>query len=157
MKFALYGIYKSKIPLRFWLPHSSSESALRSSNRANSWFETLVFCEVNEKRGPKECQMVSDLDFTVGGVSASSVQITNAASYLKKHICINVNIPSEALITKRRNVESSGSNTKKVPEEIRNGGNEDDVGLIVDVIVQSNSVTRDNGACSISHVIWQSI
>ncbi len=64
-------------------------------------------------------------------------QISNAASYLKKSICINVGIPSDARVTVKDNGEPI-------------------VELSVDVSVSRKSVTRADGACSISHVVWQS-
>jgi len=163
MKLALYGIKESGT-LRLWLPHPNSTSTHDSipngkhiSGDATNWFETLVFCEVNEKRGDKECKMTSDMSFIVGGVpSVSVVQITDAASYLSKHICVNVKIPQNAKITERKDVEpiGNGSDGRMAPMDEAEHKN---VGLTVDVAVISDTVTRNNGACSISHVVWQSL
>jgi len=164
MKLALYGIKESG-PLRLWLPHPHGDLIHSSDSLHNNvhiggdathWFETLVFCEVNEKRGDKECKMTSDMSFVIGGVPASSVvHITDAASYLNKHICVNVKIPNNAKITERKDVEPIGDN--KGHMEPMEGKDSLNVGLIVDVTVTSDTVTRKDGACSISHVVWQSL
>jgi hypothetical protein len=83
------------------------------------------------------------MTFIVGNVKSESVvQITNAAAYLKKSICLNVNIPEDARVT----VKDPGDE----------GGEDVIVELTVDVSVSNKGVTRKNGACSISHVVWQS-
>jgi hypothetical protein len=63
------------------------------------------------------------------------LQVKDVASYLKKDICIRVMIPTEATIS------------------LKHGSS--DVGLALEVRVSGNAVTRENGACSISHVIWE--
>jgi hypothetical protein len=55
------------------------------------------------------------------------------ASYLKKNICIRVNIPADAKVSSK-----SG---------------EANFGLYLEVAVSGTGVSRENGACSISHVI----
>lgn len=134
MKTALYGI-KSSGTLKLWLPHEGSTDA-KNGNRAVDHFQSVVFCEVNEKRGSKECNMLSDLEFRIGNASVSKndvKQVHGVASYLKKDICIHVDIPNEAQIT------------------LREGA----AGLDVEISVANGDVSRENGACSISHVIWQ--
>lgn len=148
MKNAIYGIPQSGT-LRLAIPH---EGPIHdhfhdkdSDMLASHWFDTLVFCEVNEKRGDRECKPETDMTFIVGGVESKSVvQITNAAAYLKKLICINVVIPEDATITHRN---ANGG---------MHEGDEDVVELTIDVLVSNSKVTRENGACSISHVVWQS-
>ena len=65
-------------------------------------------------------------------------KITSAASYLKKAICVNVKIPDDAVVQ-----ENEINGTSKVK-------------LSVDVTVTGKHVNRKDGACSISHVVWQS-
>lgn len=146
MKNALYGIPESGV-LSLSLPHEgpvhNHSHDQESDMLARHWFDTLVFCEVNEKRGPKECKPENDMTFMVGGVKSESVvQVTNAAAYLKKSICINVEIPADA----RVKVKSSGDE----------GHNNVVVELPVDVSITNRMVSRVDGACSISHVVWQS-
>ena len=152
MKFALYGIPESGT-LKLSLPFEGSvhdhKHNLKSNMKASHWFEALVFCEVNEKRGPKECKTEEDLTFIVGGVKSSSVtKITSVASYLKKNICINVEIPKDAVVSKV--VNSDEEDTGLLPPK------HDTVELSIEVSVTGKHVTRKNGACSISQVIWQS-
>ena len=139
MKNALYGIPESGA-LSLALPHEGPEHTDHdhkhpSNIKANHWFESLVLCEVNEKRGDKECKPETDLSFTVGGVQSSATQISSAASYLNKPVCISVNIPQDASISE---------------------GKDGSILLSVDVVVRNKHVNRSDGACSISHVIWQS-
>lgn len=145
MKNALYGIPESGT-LRLSLPHErpvhNHPHDQDSDMLAMHWFDTLVFCEVNEKRGKDECTPQNDMAFVVGGVKSKAVQITNAAAYLKKSICINVNIPVDARVTVK---DTGDEGTENVIVE-----------LTVDVSVSNKSVNRKNGACSISHVVWQS-
>lgn len=136
MKTALYGIPSSGT-LKFWLPYEGDEGS--SSEVASNYFDGLVVCEVNEKRGDKECKMTSDLDFRVGGVDVPSdgvSQVKEVASYLKKDICIRVDIPNEAKVS--TSVDGTGG-----------------LGLTVEVSVSGTGVTREGGACNISHVIWE--
>jgi hypothetical protein len=140
MKLALYGIPESG-PLKLSLPHDGpahnheNGHEHESDTKARHWFDALVFCEVNEKRGANECQTEKDLTFIVGGVKSSSVtKITSAASYLKKDICVNVEIPKDAIIS-------------EIDEKIELG---------VEVSITGKHVNRKDGACSISHVVWQS-
>lgn len=145
MKLALYGIPESGT-LKLSLPYEGSvhghEHDLESDMKASHWFEALVFCEVNEKRGAKECNTEEDLTFIVGGVKSSSVtKITSVASYLKKNICVNVEIPKDAIVSKDTGLLHPKHDT---------------VELSVEISVTGEHVTRKDGACSISHVVWQS-
>ena len=138
MKTALYGIPSSGA-LKLWLPYEiSSTRPVQSTGdvQARTYFNSVVLCEVNEKRGDKECSMVSDLAFRVGGTLVSKADITQintVASYLKKDICIRLEIPKEAKLSAR------GA----------------EYGLPVDIAVSRADVSRENGACSLSHVIWE--
>lgn len=144
MKLALYAIPESGT-LKLEIPHEGPshdfKDQIESDKKAPRWFDSLVFCEVNEKRGPRECKTEEDLTFIVGGVKSPSVtKITSAASYLKKEICVNVKIPEDAIVT-------------EVGENDKTKGK---VKLSVDVTVTGKHVNRKDGACSISHVVWQS-
>eukprot|EP00574_Skeletonema_japonicum_P012101 CAMPEP_0201737230 /NCGR_PEP_ID=MMETSP0593-20130828/41821_1 /ASSEMBLY_ACC=CAM_ASM_000672 /TAXON_ID=267983 /ORGANISM="Skeletonema japonicum, Strain CCMP2506" /LENGTH=648 /DNA_ID=CAMNT_0048231169 /DNA_START=156 /DNA_END=2102 /DNA_ORIENTATION=- len=138
MKTALYGIPSSGT-LKLWLPYElSATNPVQSTGDvlAEKYFNSVVLCEVNEKRGDKECNMLSDLAFEVGNVAvakAGVTQIKGVASYLKKDICIRLDIPNDAKLS------TKGS----------------DFGLPVDITVTGSDVSRENGACSISHVIWE--
>mmetsp|Transcript_8065 Transcript_8065/g.9305 ORF Transcript_8065/g.9305 Transcript_8065/m.9305 type:complete len:712 (+) Transcript_8065:60-2195(+) len=150
MKLALYGIPESGT-LKLSLPHEGPVHTHKhehdSDMNAGHWFETLVLCEVNEKRGDNECKMDEDLKIVVGGIEVAKIsKITSAANYLKKAICNNVEIPKEAKV-------------KAILLEEEDTGllapTDDKVALEVEITVTGKHVTRDNGACSISHVVWQ--
>lgn len=149
MKNALYGIKESGT-LSLRIPHEgpvhNHAHDQDSDTLATHWFDTIVFCEVNEKRTSEECKFVQDLEFIVGGVKADEVvQITNAAAYLKKNICVNVVIPKAAVVQFKTLDEGDGSTQSM-----------DKVELSIDVSVKREDVSRAKGSCSISHVIWQS-
>eukprot|EP00986_Skeletonema_menzelii_P013133 scaffold7481_cov136-Skeletonema_menzelii.AAC.2 len=138
MKTALYGIPSSGT-LKLWLPYElSATNPVQSTGDviAATYFNSVVICEVNEKRGDKECNMLSDLAYEVGNVAvekAGVTQLKGVASYLKKDICVRLDIPKDAKLS------TKGS----------------DFGLPVAVTITRSDVTRENGACSISHVIWE--
>ncbi|KAL7542174.1 hypothetical protein ACHAXR_011579 [Thalassiosira sp. AJA248-18] len=141
MKTALYGIPSSGT-LKLWIPYegrTKSTTQPDDNAGASKYFNAVVLCEVNEKRGDKECNMMSDLGFRVGDAAVSKdhvSQVKGVASYLKKDICIRVEIPEEAQISVK-------------------GGENHGFGLAVEITVTGAGVSRENGACSISHVIWE--
>lgn len=153
MKLALYGIPESG-PVKFWLPYEGDKTLMSGgATYAKHYFDTIVVCEVNEKRGNKECQMDSDIKFTVGGTpSADTKKIKSIASYLKKEICVQIPVPEGAQITKRKDVEVSDSG---LHGNIANEGNIDDIGMFLEAEVINKAVSRADGACSISHVVWE--
>jgi hypothetical protein len=140
MKTALYGIPNSGT-LKLWLPFEGFDKKSKKPDEnasASEYFNAVVLCEVNEKRGDNECKMISDLTFRLGGslVPEGDVsQVGDVASYLKKNICIRVNIPADAKVS------------------FKHGGT--DFGLSLEVTVLGSGVSRQYGACSISHVIWE--
>lgn len=153
MKLALYGIPESG-PVKFWLPYEGDKTLMSGGTTdAKNYFDTIVVCEVNEKRGNKECQTESDIKFTVGGTpSADTKKIKSIASYLKKEICVQIPVPEGAQITKRQDVEVSDSG---LHGNIANEGNADDVGIFLEAEIINKAVSRADGACSISHVVWE--
>lgn len=159
MKIAIYGTSKSGT-LEMWLPYEDEDSqnvnqskkSLRSidTRRANQYFKSLILCEVNEKRGNDECNFSQDLHIEIGGAKVVSISKMNAAAYLKKQICIHVEIPSEAQISKHPLTASSYNNE----DPFLNFEGKTDIGLEVKVSVSNENVSFENGACSISHVVW---
>ena len=145
MKTALYGIPSSgtlKLRIPYENANGNKNSSISPEEEAFKYFNTIILCEVNEKRGDKECKMTSDLAIRVGGVDVSTSdhvsQIKGVASYLKKDICIRVDIPKEAKISSKE-------------------GDDNRMGLVLEVTVTGSAVTREDGACSISHVIWENM
>jgi len=153
MKLALYGISESG-SVRFWLPYEGDKTVSgEATAAAQNYFDTIVVCEVNEKRGNKECKMDADVQFTVGGIeSKETKKIQSIASYLKKEICVQIPVPERAVITKRKDVKESDSG---LSGNISSEGNADDIGIFLDAEVTNSAVSRADGACSISHVVWE--
>lgn len=137
MKTALYGIPSSGT-LKLFLPYEGHAS-VGDHTPASKYFDAIVLCEVNEKRGDEECDTLSDLAFRVGGAEMpknSVARVKGVASYLKKEICIRMDIPGNA------QASFKDDDAK-------------DLGLAVEVTVTGTGVSREKGACSISHVIWE--
>lgn len=148
MKIALYGIPESG-PLEMWLPLESSElhdDHDHPGSDASHWFDEVIMCEANEKRPANACQLDRDVEFEVGGVVVSEPKlIRGAAEYLKRPTCVHIGVPSESKITRFGDLKSPNTH---------GNWSEDHVGLKVRVKAKS-PVTRANGACCISHVVWE--
>jgi CheY-like chemotaxis protein len=164
MKIAMYGIPESG-PLRLWLPlegesaNSKHEHEHTDDMGAKHWFDDLVVCEANEKRPDAACHLDSDLEYTVGGVVVESTSmIAGAGEYLKRKTCVNVGVPANAQVTKLGDVKAVDGSAISTETRIRLAGSgepEDDrVGLILDIKVR-NKVSRDKGACCLSHIVWE--
>lgn len=136
MKTALYGIPSSGV-LKLWLPYEGPGKP-KNNGVARDYYNAVILCEVNEKRGDKECKMTSDLKFKLGGASVASVsQVKEVASYLSKAICVRLDIPDASKVYLKSK-----------------GGAEKSPGMSLEISV-TGEVTRDDGACSISHVVWE--
>uniref|UniRef100_A0A7S1BW83 Uncharacterized protein n=1 Tax=Corethron hystrix TaxID=216773 RepID=A0A7S1BW83_9STRA len=154
-KTALYGLPISGM-LNLWLPWEGTTGGWQATHhtpsvgdRASKWFKSFVICEVNEKRTAKECKMDTDVDYFVGGASAASKVekiVAPGVQYLTKDICVQVDVHSTSTLSSRPD-DGSGSSS------ITGSGN---VGLSVDVKV-TGFLTLKDGACSISHVVWEQL
>jgi len=159
MKIALYGIPESG-KLRLWLPFEgqSHEDHSHASDDidAKHWFDDLLFCEANEKRPDEACKLDQDMLITVGGVEVSTLHpVLGAAEYLKRTTCVNVGIPQGAKITKLGDVKTVDGSPLSSQDKRRMGGGEDDkVGIVVDVSAKPK-VTLTGGACCLSHIVWE--
>jgi hypothetical protein len=175
MKIALYGIPSSG-PLQLWLPITDSATNRRNqhmhSNRDNDsreasrYVSELIVCEANEKRPKSACQLDTDLEYTVGGivVATSAVSwIHGAAEYLKRPTCVHVGIPvgatatpwssSDYLAAAAAAASSKTQRRRGAPDDARR---KDELGLVVEIRVSNAKVTRERGACCVSHVVWES-
>jgi len=136
-KIALYGIKESG-KLGLFLPAHEKEENIEIAigSHAQDYFLSLILCEVNEKRGNEECNLETDLRVVVGGAKAKSMKKLTAAGtvYLKKPICLLVDIPRDAKIS------TEGT---ELP------------GIAVEIEVTNENVTYEKGPCSISHVVWE--
>ena len=131
MKVALYGIPESGT-LQLWLP-SRGDDARRF---------TLIICEANENRDKDACKLNADIQYVVGGIEVDNVTpIRGAGEYLKRQTCASIDIPAAAKVTRLGDRRIAGYS-------------KDDVGLLVNITARSN-VSRQKGACCVSHIIWE--
>jgi hypothetical protein len=158
MKIALYGIPESG-KLRLWLPFEGpsheDHGHTHEDTHANHWFDDLIICEANEKRSDQACQLDQDMEMMVGGVPVTSIHpLKGAAEYLKRKTCVNVGVPEAAQITKLGDVR--GTDGRPLSKEDRKKFGEDDqsIGMVVDITAKPK-VTRADGACCLSHIVWE--
>jgi hypothetical protein len=155
MKIAMYGIPESG-KLRLWLPYEGKKIVKEEDSlEATDWFDDIVICEANEKRSDKACKLDRDLEIMVGGESVTNIRpIKGAAEYLKRQTCVNVAIPDASKTTNLGGVKSTDGRPLSLAEKNKFGGKDMAIGLVIDLIVKS-SVTRSDGACCLSHIIWE--
>lgn len=161
MKIALYGIPESGT-LRLWLPMEGpphDEHVHDDDTTAKHWFDDMVICEANEKRGNNACRLDQDVEYVVGGVVVQSTKmVVGAAEYLKRKTCVHVGVPDLARVTTLgdvQNVDGTPIDTETLSRLSRESQlKSDHVGLVVDIRAKS-AITRANGACCISHVVWE--
>lgn len=164
MKIALYGIPESET-LRLWLPfegqsHDHRDHGSRSTTHkeitARHWFDDIIICEANEKRGTKACQLDQDIEIIVGGIPITTIHSVNgAAEYLKRKTCFNVGIPETSNLVAYRDVKTLEGKSLPKTTKLRFGSIRDDaLGIIVDIVTKPH-VTRTNGACCLSHIVWE--
>ena len=46
-------------------------------------------------------------------------------------------------------------NAKNNPQSLHNGNDKEEFGLMIEIEVVNPKVTLKNGACSVSHIIWE--
>ena len=157
MKIALYGIADSG-PLRVWLPYEGSLQKSTSERAASTWFDGLILCEANERRDDNACQLNKDLIITVCGIKVDSIShIDGAGVYLNRKTCVNIGIPSSAEVTNLGQVKKFNGEPLSLEDKERLAGtNHDDdaIGIVVD-IEAGPRVVRENGACCVSHIVWE--
>jgi hypothetical protein len=163
MKIALYGIPESG-PLRLWLPmehpgpHDKHSNDDQTTN-AKHWFDEIIICEANEKRGKAACKLDQDIEYIVGGVKVETTNmIIGAGEYLKRKTCAHVGVPVASKVTRFKDLTSHDGTplTAETRRRLIGSSDYDDnqVGLVLDVFAKPN-VSRKNGACCLSHVVWE--
>ena len=156
-KEAYYGIYESP-PMKMLLPSSSSSSYSMSSSTkdgpkigqaASDWFESIVLCQVNEKRKATACNFGSDVGIMVGGVNATSTRIVMKDAgtlYLGQPMCQKVLVPQDATLTSHNELANNGG---------EGNSNSDQIGVVIEVSVTNPRIVHVNQACSVSHIVWE--
>lgn len=175
-KAAFYGI-KASGPLGLFIPIErenrilaktdqgeqrvvGDQAAPQEGDGAARWIQSIVVCEVNEKRGDGECDLQEDLSFTVGGVQVETVTRIRAegVSYLGKDICLTLDTPSGSMVEGRvmaqERAKQSGidvTNAEEMEDDLKQ------VGIALEISVTRASVDLKKGPCSLSHVVWQEV
>ena len=160
MKIALYGVPASGT-LRLWLPFEGpshddhDHDSADDDDVAKHWFDDFIICEANEKRSDDACKLDQDMAITVGGVEVTRITpVKGAGEYLKRQTCVNVGVPKAAKVTHLKNVVSTNGQPLSIQDKTKFGGNDEAVGLVVDIKAR-DKVTRANGACCLSHIVWE--
>eukprot|EP00980_Cylindrotheca_fusiformis_P025152 scaffold13207_cov143-Cylindrotheca_fusiformis.AAC.5 len=161
-KEAYYGIFESP-KLKLFLPYSSSNSSSNSSSSnssnataflpkigdaANDWYESIVLCQVNEKRIEQACNFGNDVSVTIGtkNISLSEYMMNDAGTlYLGKQVCSHIPIPDGATLTSHNELVNIDSDKLDI----------DQVGLVLQVFVSNAHIVHIHQACSVSHVVWE--
>ena len=165
-KKAYRGLFNSGT-LRFFLPYydSDTDGKVKEGNPAvgdvaRNWFQTVVVCEINERRDPSACQTGSDITFKTGGINATEIILLDAPGtlYLGKKICTYINIPEEARITSREAMMLEdptlpGGERSKATNAIQQ--NKASPGLSLELTVHNHHIVARDDACSVSHVVWE--
>ena len=169
MKVALYGIPQSGT-LRLFLPfegpshdhHEHGGEDPETDFKALHWMDDLILCEANEKRGPEACQLHEDLEIKVGGSDLVQpiTHVDGAGVYLNRKTCVHVAIPPQARVTQLSQVTKTDGTPLTEQEQARwhkSAGTQhkkEIIGLQVDITPKTR-VTRKQGACCLSHIIWE--
>lgn len=167
-KKAYRGLFTSGT-LRFLLPYYEEGTEMqgqakkghpKAGDAARDWFQTVIVCEVNERREPSACQTGRDITYKTGGVNATEVTLldTPGTLYLGKKICSYINIPGEATITSREAMLLEDPNLRsskrvKVTTAVDEGKAE--LGLSLELTVNNHHIIARDKACSVSHVVWE--
>lgn len=165
-KEAYYGIYTSG-RMKLLVPYEAAATAAhpKVGDAAGEWFQSLIICQVNEKRDAGVCNGAEDLGYAVGDVNATNVIMLGDSGtlFLGKKICAAIPIPKDATFTSRRLLEEQ----QRREEEHKLGENQivaipenesplaDEIALLVEVFVTNQHIVHLNQACSVSHVIWE--
>jgi len=143
-KEAYYGIFESK-KMKLLLPYEhNSRTTPKLGENATNWFDSIVLCQVNEKRDSHACDFGADVGVVVGGANATNIHIMKDAGtlYLGKPVCIHLDIPPDSILTSHNQLDGGHSNA-------------DQIGLLVEIFVKNPKIVHIEQACSVSHVIWQ--
>jgi hypothetical protein len=166
MKKAYRGLFTSGT-LRLLLPFShenqiDSHAALRPNvgDVARDWYQSIVVCEVNERREPSACDSGNDITFATGAVNATKVTKLNTPGtlYLGTKICTYIDIPSDAKISSREAMlleEPLLPLEEKAAAKKAIESGEALIGLPLDLTVHNHLIIALRDACSVSHVVWE--
>ena len=157
-KKAYYGLYSSHV-LQFHLPYEGGGPEQPAvGDKARDWFQSVVLCQVNEKRDVVgACKPENDLALSIGGVNVTDATMIDAAGslYLGHKLCLYARVPDGAVISTREELKNALPQKNQVilPDEEKQ--DETIPGLEVGVWVSNMDVNKREQACSVSHVVWE--
>jgi hypothetical protein len=139
-----------------WLPYEGTKDhgAGDEDASAHNYFDDLILCEANEKRDDSACRLDRDLQITAGGKAVTGQMVNGAAVYLNRQTCLHVAIPEGAKVTALSDLKTSSGEALSSEERARLSSDDNVIGLVVDLTAAS-TVTRANGACCVSHIVWE--
>jgi hypothetical protein len=150
--------------LRLLLPYESPQYNEANTSPvigdvATEWFKSVVWCEVNEKRGPGACNAETDVEYRIGGVNVTESAMMDAAGalYLGKKLCTYLKVPNGARLTNRKTLMLNESSLLLFPPDMVDDAKEEMVGLVVEATVVNQHIINRDDACSVSHVVWEQI
>ena len=135
---------------------------LKVGDRARDWFQTIVVCEVNERREPGSCELGKDVTYKVGGQNATNITLldTPGTLYLGKKICSFVRVPEGATLTTREamlmediRIPDHDKRKEKARQDLEAGNTT--LGLALELSVHNHRIVARERACSLSHVVWE--
>jgi hypothetical protein len=149
-KEAYYGIYESpamQVLLPYVVEPPGNDTAVPHVGQpALDWFESIVVCQVHEKRDATACNMASDVGFVVGGTNATFQLMKDTGTlYLGKPVCIKLAVPANATLTSHNTLASKPEQHLEM----------DQVGLLVAINVTNPHIAHVHQACSVSHIVWE--
>jgi hypothetical protein len=157
-KKAYYGLYASGA-LQLFIPlEKGGESLLvpKAGDMASHFFQSIVVCEVNEKRIAGACETAVDARYRIGGVNASAVQMDAAGSiFMGEKLCMYLSIPKAAKITTRALRTRQKGQQSLLDKTVDNLQLDDQFGVLLEINVVNLHLMRPNQACSVSHVVWE--
>ena len=164
-KEAYYGIFESPA-MQVLVPYLALPDGVINDETpgpmvgqpASDWFESIVVCQVHEKRDdPTACNMGSDVGFVVGGtnVTTSKTMKDTGTLYLGKPVCIKIAIPSTATLTSHNTLLATSYSNPEERQRLLD--DMDHVGVLLTIQVTNPHIARINQACSVSHLVWEQI
>ena len=164
---AYYGVQPSG-KMKLFLPFERTNLDTKAKNKspptkvyANAYFKSVIVCEVTDYRGEDQCNLERDVSFVLGGVNATaSYIIANGVTYRGKKACVSIDVPSDSLLTTKKEMEHERD------EEIKDSSNHrslfsktkfdslDEFGISLEIFVSAKEIFWKDGPCSVSHVIW---
>jgi hypothetical protein len=167
-KEAYYGLINSGtlrllLPYDQPLPKEGPTQHPKVGDVATDWFESVVVCQVNEKRDAGSCNSATDMGYRVGGFNVTNPTLMRDTGtlFLGKKLCTHMSVPKDAKLTSRlelflREHEKKGDDEGSIflPEEDSIVA-KNEVGLLVEVFVTNHHMVHVKQACSVSHVVWE--